>query len=188
MKIILVNGKKRSGKDFFAAYLRDEIDRQGKKAIIRSFADPMKQIVSTTFGISVQDLEIYKNNPRDFKVFLSHHDLEFAETNFRKVLQLFGTEGMKPYFGDDVWVKLLKDSVKDADVDYVIVPDFRFKIEAISSLTVRVRNKKIEEQCTDTHASENELNDFPFLREIDNTGLPDLGPQVKELIKFLEQV
>jgi hypothetical protein len=190
MKIVLINGKKRSGKDFFAKLLRNELVDKGHDAEVVSFAEPMKKIISTIFGCGVLDLEQYKNNPDSYKITVTEDKNHILSTDFRKVLQLFGTEGMKPIFGTDVWVQLLinaADELESKGVEYVIVPDFRFLIENVGDYTVKVHNDEVESACTDGHSSENELNDFNFDYCIDNTGYKNLEPQIQEFIKFLEQ-
>jgi len=183
MKLILVNGKKRSGKDYFARSLSTLLRAQGKSAEVMSFADPMKEIISTTFGITLAELDDYKNDPYKYIVSVFEDDFGVHETTFRKILQLFGTEAMKSHFGDDVWINLLLKRAAKSKADYVIVPDFRFKVELVSDITVNVANKDIV--STDTHPSETELDEFEFSYYIDNTGQPDMKESV---LKFIEHL
>ena len=57
-KLILINGLKRSGKDYTAELIEEIIGDIG----IVSFAEPMKKIISETFNISLEQLEDYKND------------------------------------------------------------------------------------------------------------------------------
>lgn len=185
MKIILVNGKKRSGKDYFANQLQEELDNQGYSSEIMSFADPLKLIVADTFGITTEELDNYKNKSTPVGVIHYGYETDSCSkiTDFRLILQRFGTEAMKPWFGEDVWVTLLLERARDLDVDFVIVPDFRFSIEDIDgSITVKIRNDDVEKNSTDDHASENELNDFVFDYTIDNSGYKDLTDDVQSFI------
>ena len=190
-KIILVNGKKRSGKDYVARELKKLLETKSKTVQIMSFAEPMKSIISTTLGIAEKELELYKNNPENYKVCLVHDD-EFGSnysvlTDFRKILQQFGTECMKPHFGDDVWVNLLLDRAKNAKCDYIIVPDFRFKCEYISAYTINVQNNEL--QSTDQHSSENGLDNFEFMFSVDNTTTDGIHKDISlELQKIADKL
>ena len=188
-KIILINGKKRSGKDFSAELIKKRLEKKGYSAEIIRFADPMKFIVSKTMGISEEDLELYKNEYSEYGVeTIVYPDNQpqgtITYTNYREILQRFGTEAMKPVFGDDIWAKLLYKKVKKLDVDFVLVPDFRFLVEyKKKATTLKIRHDVLEAECTDTHASETELNDFEFDYAIDNTGYPDTSDQIKKFVK-----
>lgn len=187
-KIVLINGKKRHGKDHLARMLQSRLKALDQKVDIMSFADPIKSIMAKTFDISRNQLEQFKNNPDRFLLYYMHKNKridgtfdseKIKEVDFRKILQTFGTEAMKESFGDDVWVNLLKTRAERSDADFIVVPDFRFLTEEISQCTIKIINDDI--QSNDTHASENELNDFNFSYIIDNTGKPDLTPQVHAL-------
>jgi len=187
MQIILVNGKKRSGKDYFASILKDELEKVGKTAEIMSFADPIKDILATTLNISLEELDEYKNQTYPIGVQVATYDDYDCQylTNFRAILQNFGTEAMKKYFGENVWSELLLERASQRGTDFVIVPDFRFLSECVSDITVRIRNDEIDNNCTDNHRSENELNDFEFKYTINNSGRPDLTLETRNFIAKL---
>jgi hypothetical protein len=88
----------------------------------------MKQIISTTFGITLEQLDVLKNEETRIAL-----DDEFGETfdttTFRRILQRFGTEGMKPVFGDDVWAKLGANKALGSDTAFTIISDYSFDIE-----------------------------------------------------------
>lgn len=198
--IILINGAKRSGKDFTASLLTKKLDRTLGKTQTMSFATPLKQVVADTFGISMEQLEEFKNNHTEYDIKCMAYPnnqpaVNFLTTDFRLVLQRFGTEGMKPVFGESVWADITARDAKEAFIDgawYVIVPDFRFNIESetIKALegfsdtkvvTLKIRNDDID--TSDAHASERELDDYEFDYVIDNTGYnPNLGELVDEFI------
>ena len=187
MKYILINGKKRSGKDYFAEQLKTELEKNGKSVFVISYADPIKDIISTTLELPMYDLDTFKNNPEEYglelKVYPNNQpQVIYGYRTIREILQLFGTEAMKKWFGEDVWVQLLKKHSENSGADYVLVPDFRFLSEYLDdSITVKIINNK-ENDNTDTHRSENELNDFIFDYEIDNTGYVDLTDQIEEFM------
>lgn len=184
-KIVLINGKKRSGKDYNAILIKQELESRGYSVSILSFAEPIKTIIAETFGITVEQVELYKNEPSEYGLEIRAYPdnqpscvIEYV--GMRDILQRFGTEAMKPIFGDDVWASLLYKRAEKSGSDFVLVPDFRFIIEDnINAIKVNVFNNDIE--STDTHASETELNDFTFDYYIDNTGQPDLTEQIKEI-------
>lgn len=187
-KFILINGKKRSGKDYFAAELQNELLKHNFSSIILSFADPIKDIISRTLEISRQDLDRYKNDIDCYGLAIQSYeggdidDIQYID--FRTLLQNFGTEAMKYHFGDDVWVTLLQNKAKKQNVDYIIIPDFRFLCEEIdNSITVKIINNDIKH--TDQHKSENELNDFKFNYIIDNTGYKDITDDIEKFVSLI---
>lgn len=187
MQLILVNGKKRSGKDYFAKMLQSEFAKVGKTADVMSFAEPIKEIIAETFDISLQDLDDYKNQARACGISHSKMDgYEFEKlTDFRLILQKFGTEAMKKWFGEDVWVRLLSERAYKSKADFIIVPDFRFLTEDVpGAITVKIKNADVD-NSGDTHRSETELNDFAFMYTFDNTGYPDISADVQEFVKEL---
>ncbi len=177
-KIILINGKKRSGKDYLANKMKLELNRLNYSTEIMAFADPIKEIIACTFDIDLNRLNEYKNNQTE--IFIEDWHLR-GDRNFRTILQRFGTEAMQGTFGKKVWVDLLKKKAHFTSCDYVIVPDFRFIAEDIGDVTIKITNSDIED-TNDSHASENELNDFKFDYEINNTGKRDISAGVKELV------
>lgn len=183
-KVILIKGKKRAGKDTTAKILKEFLADLTLTVEIMSFADPMKQIIATTFGITKEQLESYKN---DEDLLYVEDSFEYFDiTDFRQILQRFGTEAMKPIFGDDVWVELTKKKIKESKADIVIIPDWRFPIEYYGLLgeglkiqSIEVRNNRAE-IANDTHSSENALDDFKCDFIVENHGtLEDLEEQIK---------
>ena len=94
--VLLVNGLPRAGKDTFADFL---VENYGFTKM--SFADEMKNIICRTLNISRVDLENWKNE----RVELVVNDK--AIIDFRSLLQNFGSEAMKPVFGNGVWGDIL---------------------------------------------------------------------------------
>lgn len=190
MKYILVNGKKRAGKDFFAKELKKELEALGHKVSIMAFADPIKDIIATTFDITRGELDDFKNDENEILLKESYKVLDMDSTrvisDFRLLLQRFGTEAMQATFGKQVWVDLLIKMASECGSDYVIVPDFRFLSEHIpGAITVKVINRGVKYDSVDSHRSENELNMFDFMYLIDNTNKPDITKQVQDFIRFV---
>lgn len=191
MKVILINGKYRSGKDYFAQQLKTALKyKKNKKAEIIRFADPIKNILAITFDCYVEDINKYKNDPDEYNITINDELGPFKELNFREILQKFGTEAMQKVFGKTVWADLLEKELlflDNAGIDYVLVPDFRFKHEYITpSITVNIFNNDIE--WNDTHASETELKDFYFDYYVNNTGQPNLSVHIHNFIQYLENL
>ena len=187
MQLILVNGKKRSGKDYFAQMLKIELEKIGKTAEIMSFAGPIKEIIAETLDISLQELDDWKNEARSLGI--SHSKMDGHEfqkiTDFRLILQKFGTEAMKKFFGEDVWVRLLAERAYHSSADFVIVPDFRFFTECDpAAITVKIKNANFD-NSKDQHRSETELDNFTFMYTFDNTDYPDISKDVQEFARKL---
>lgn len=187
MQLILVNGKKRSGKDFFAQILKTELSKLGKNAEVMSFAEPLKCIIADTFDITNKQLDDFKNDAEQVGIIrtkMSGTDYEVL-TDFRLILQRFGTEAMKKYFGEDVWVKLLADRAYKSKADFIIVPDFRFFTEDIGgAITVKIKNANFD-NAGDLHRSETELDNFKFMYTFDNTDYPDISNTVREFAELI---
>lgn len=166
MKILLINGKKRSGKDYSALRLKTIIEDMGKTVQIMSFADPIKEIVASSFGISLTMLDDFKNCEEDINIDIEGESV--AISNFRLFIQRFGTDAMKAQFGEFIWSDLLYEKAHNSLADVVIVPDFRFRTEYLKeSITVKIKNDTVKND--DSHQSENDLNNFTFDFTLDNT-------------------
>lgn len=202
MKIILISGKKRAGKDFIGSLIQKRLEAKGKKVSKVAYADSVKDIICNTFEISKETLDDLKNdkaeiyikntdivqNPKTSSVFKKISD-------FRLLLQRFATEGMRAEFGEDVWVEVFKKKVqklKSQGVDYVIVPDWRFIAEALedvnndSDLSIfRIRVKGMYDSQADKHRSETELDSYKnFDFWIDNSKrLPEDEIPLPDFIK-----
>lgn len=182
--IVLIAGLKRSGKDHIASMLDVALTAKGKTVERMSFAEPMKQIIATTLGMSVEALENFKNNPDVYKleVYSKEDEEVFHTTDLRNVLQQFGSEAMKPIFGDNVWQELLYSKALQSTADIVLVPDFRFPIEYKPfCTTIKIVNRELE--SADNHDSETSLKLFNFDYAIDNTGYKTVH---SDIVKFVE--
>ena len=124
-QIFMITGPMRSGKDFFADKLVNMLP--DNKAVMH-FAYPLKDIISTTLKIKPQTLDEWKNEEKQINV-LTELGIYVPISDFRTLLQRFGTEAMKKWFGKDVWVQLLIQRMQKGSYDYVIIPDWRFPEE-----------------------------------------------------------
>lgn len=171
-KIILINGKKRAGKDYIANILKEKLGN----CEIFHYADSMKQIIADTFEISLEELENFKNENVEIT-------FNGKRTTFRRVLQCFATEACKKVFGKDIWKQIVLNKMENSNAEYIIIPDFRFPEEYIEdSLTVKV----LGGDTNDTHISESALNDFKFDYIIDNTNKGDLTYWINGLLELIK--
>lgn len=181
--IIQLLGFARAGKDWTAVQLQAYFESQGKSVEVMSYAAPMKRITATLFGISLEQLDKYKNNPNRFTVNLidmTDGDHGF-DTNFREFLQRLGNQAMKPEFGDNVWAKLMQSNIDKSSADIIIIPDCRFNVEleAIGGITVRVVNNSLPPPMN--HASELELLNYATMYTLDNTDQCLTSEDIEEL-------
>lgn len=171
-KIILINGKKRAGKDYIANILKEKLGN----CEIMHYADALKQIISETFEISLEELENFKNE--NVEIIFNNR-----KTTFRRILQCFATEAIKPVFGNNIWKRIVLEKIKETNAEYIIIPDFRFPEEYIEdSLTVKV----LGGEQLDSHISEHALNNFKFDYIIDNTKKEDLTHWIDTLLKIIK--
>jgi hypothetical protein len=181
--IILVNGLPRAGKDTFADYMVQKYN-----FVKFSFADELKDIVCRTFDISREDLDYFKNDQIEL---CYNNGGRYEELiNFRDLLRRFGTEGMKPAFGDSVWADVLYRKIEQSKHKNIIVPDFRFLCEyknLDNIKTVLVQDER--ELPIEGHASDVELyqNNFKFnyvlYNNKDESFFKEIDNLTKELIK-----
>jgi hypothetical protein len=129
-QVYMINGLMGSGKDFTANELKNKLEKNGKTVEVLAFAEPMKFILSTIFDITIDELNYYKNNSKEVKLstIVGSHDV-VNNTDFRKLIQRFGSEGMKPVFGIDVWANLVYQKITSSNSDVIIISDFRFNNE-----------------------------------------------------------
>lgn len=174
--IILVNGLPRAGKDTLADYL---VERYG--FVKMSFADELKNILCRTFDISREDLDYFKNENIEL-----HYENNLKCINFRELLQRFGTEGMKPAFGNSVWADLLYNKIKDFEHKNIVVSDFRFLCEYQNHDNLNVKTilvKDNRELPLEGHSSDVELyqNSFKFDYSLYNDKTDNFFKEIEKL-------
>jgi len=187
--IVLIHGKKRSGKDTLAGILKELEPR----LTVKSFAGPLKEITAKSFDISLETVDYLKNN-EDIKIeFTDSKEKLCTGNSVRNFLQNLGTEAIKPIFGNDVWAKLLIEGYNTQT--HLLVPDFRV-IEEYNTLTDVLGNDEIitvniirpdAEISGDTHITEQGLANFKFDYSIVNEGsLDDLRAEATEFLAYLK--
>lgn len=174
MKIILISGKMRHGKDTVAQFIKEEI--KGRVLIIH-YADYLKFICKQYYGW---------NGEKD--------------VNGRELLQRFASDIVRTQ-EPDFWVNTVCHflHLTEGDWDYVLIPDVRFPNEIfipkrefgfqnVISLRVDrvgfVPQEATEEQLS--HISETALDNFQFDNYIFNTS--DLNGLREKVRVFVESL
>lgn len=160
--IIGLSGYARSGKDTAADHL---VSKHGFSQY--SFAAPMKEamyILNPIVGSDSIGTFKYKN-------LVDTYGLDKAKESYpeiRRLLQVFGTEVGRNMFGENFWVDLALNRIKE---DNAVISDVRFKNEADaikkSGGQVWRINRFGVGPVTD-HSSEIDLDDYNFDHIIDN--------------------
>lgn len=107
MNIICISGKARHGKDTFAGFLADALERRGQKVVIFHYADLLKFIAKQYFGWD-----------------------GVKDEAGRTLLQKIGTDIVRER-DPDFWVNYAIDlfSMFSEEWGYVLIPDCRFPNE-----------------------------------------------------------
>lgn len=189
--VIQILGQARAGKDWTSYKLQEAFKARGVSAEVMSYAAPMKRIATKLFGISLEQLDDFKN--RSDKVSIEVYDNENIldktlpsfqlETNFRTFLQRLGNDAIKPEFGDDVWAQLALKNIKESTSNVIIMSDCRFNVElnAIGGITVRVNNHSLPAPMN--HPSELELREHAAMYSLDNTNYRLTDDEIADLAK-----
>lgn len=160
--IFAICGRANSGKNTLANMLIDALLTLKEAKYITgkidqcAFADPIKEILATTFNTSVESIEDYKRSDARF-------DICGSSSTMREILQRFGTDACQEIFGQKIWVKLLLNRV--TDIDHVVITDCRFshELEALENAygLDNVCLIKVLGGDTNSHISENDLISKP---------------------------
>lgn len=172
MRIILIAGSARFGKDSSAFMMKELLEKKEKKVLIIHYADYLKLFCKTYLGWNGD-----KVAPEG-----------------RKLLQWFGTDVVRKNY-KDTWVDMIVALLKGIRTlyDYVIIPDVRFQNEIdkmydnFDCVTVRIIRPNFDNGLTEeqkNHSSETALDDYPMEYELINDGdLKKLLETVKTFLK-----
>ena len=184
-RTILISGKAGSGKDTVAQFMKEELEKHGKRVIVIHYGDAVKWVL------------------RDFFNWDGKKD-----TVGRTLLQHIGTDVVRtqfPNFWTGIVVGLLKSFEPYSDFDIALVPDARFPNEvniALENLqncvAVRVNRRNadgsewINPNLTEeqrNHPSETSLDCFAFDYVIHNDeGLNTLEESAKTVLTDLNLI
>lgn len=176
MTLIALTGKKQSGKNTVASIISKLV--QPRKVHELAFADPLKDEVCKAMNITRSYLEAHKSN-------------------FRLILQGWGTDYRRQLCDDRYWLSkfmLRLSGIDNASNPMVIVTDVRFKNEAelirnINGIIIGIQKvDRTNSSIDDSHSSETELHNIKCDEIIYNNGtFEQLKQQVaKMLIKMKE--
>ena len=159
--LIGITGKKRAGKDTVAQMLAEIVSPMTSQQV--GFAD-----------------EVYNDLAEMLKLSVSY--IKENKQKFRLMLQGYGTDYCRETFGSDYWIRRWIAVTYKSRADVIIVPDVRFLNEAVfinknGGTVWRVERPSTE---TDSHISENELNDYAFPTLKNDSTLENLKEQVKK--------
>ena len=177
LKIILIAGKARTGKDAAAKIIQENLLNDGKKVLIIHYADLLKYLCSTYFNWDGNKDEVG-----------------------RTLLQRVGTDIVRTQ-QPDYWVDFVIGflSLFKNEWDYVIIPDCRFPNELEKwdnsdwdNITVKINRTDFETPLTpeqQSHPSEVALDLYDNYNYIINSenGLDKLDKAVNEFILFLKK-
>ena len=186
--VILIHGKKRSGKDTSAEIIQKLVP----EAIIKPFAGPLKEITAKSFNLTLDTIDYLKNDESIKIGFKSPNEKMCTDISMRNFLQNLGTEAIKPIFGEDVWAKLFADYYSTLPPKSILIaPDFRVQeeydyLQSVLDFKEVVTGKIVRQEVEDsgdTHVTEQGLADFKFDYTIHNDGtLADLRVELVDLL------
>lgn len=183
MKLIGLAGKKGAGKDCVADML---VKREGFKKV--AFADPLKELCSKVFRLDLQyfyDEKLKEKVLPDGYLNLDYHHLDkirdivqhdwgfpiddkqregmeeyygYQIKTPREMMQLIGTDILRTFVRDDIWIVLFFLRIKDFGSN-IIVSDVRLKNEreALKNAGAQLLLVKRYSDSKDKHISENDL-------------------------------
>lgn len=163
-KVIMIGGRKRTGKGVATASLKTMYESQGLSVATVSIASTVKEIIADLFEISEEDVDKYKNNPKNFWVeVMQNGELTLQQTDFRRLLQLLGTDIRNKYLGQYFWIRVAVDKIKSSKADIVLVDDWRFIFEyeeVLKEFPTRTLIIRRDTGIIDNHESETALDNF----------------------------
>lgn len=174
MKVFVIGGCARTGKNTFGNYLRDELKEYGYKPCVMHLTEPLYSYARNYFdwnentgekpreflqkmGIEIIKEKLHKNlflidrTCEDIEILSNFFDV-FIITDARLIMEF---RELKTRFDDVVTIKLIRDDYEDGLND--------------------------EERHHITETEINDYNDFDYI--IKNTGFEELRLKAKEIIK-----
>ena len=182
--IVMMTGKKRSGKDTAAQIIKDAFPKLDFERI--ALADAMKEFTCELLGYQPQIVESLKEAENvPFACF-------DATATMRQFLQTLG-QGVKDITGDDlVWCRYLAYQLDLENKNYVLT-DVRFpfeqkfftelaKIADTGVLTIKIEREGIDND--DSHISEQNFDKIPYDVVItNNSTLEELETRLRHVFK-----
>ena len=184
--VIGITGRKRSGKDTVAAYLRDNYN-----FVRYQMASPLKKAVCDLFG---WDLDIVEDGPEKEAV-----DPVYGISP-RQVMQFMGFElgkqlgekfpAYEAITGRQLYVKRMQHFIADHPTINIVIPDIRmpYEVDAIHDLGGKiVRVVRDTGKNLDGHATETFVDTMRVDAEVSNTGsIDELYDAVEIFMRMVE--
>lgn len=178
--VVLVSGKKRSGKDYLVNKLMEHYNGLSFKIAL---ADSIKRILAKTLDLSIEEVEVAKIN-NEIISYLG------KEISFREALQYIGTEAIQTEFGKKVWCKKANKTIKKQDNDLIFISDCRFdhEYDYFSERYFTILLKVVGEHTNevDNHISENGLFVTPHYIFENSFDEEKFNENFKNLIKYFD--
>ena len=184
VKLLGLAGKKRTGKNLAAEYIRDILREKDPTFLTGDigFADGVKYVAAEALSINRMTFFEDKNKEKLFRVGAD------TELTGRELLQKTGTELFRNNISNDFWVYRLMKVIKGQPDFFFVITDVRFKneieaIEANNGIVIRLTR---DIGLKDDHPSETSLDSYSFLYEINNNGTKEsLYCDLKKIIESL---
>jgi archaellum biogenesis ATPase FlaH len=129
MTVIGIVGNARAGKDTCALHMKDYLENTGYKVQIVSLAYPIKKAASAATGLTIEVLDILKNENRTY-----------MGLNIRQLYQDIGETFRRQ--NHDYFIENLTNKIRNNvyDVDVFIVSDVRYPNEIDGFVKLREQN------------------------------------------------
>ncbi len=185
-KVYAVIGQKRVGKDTTADFICKKL---GCKK--HALATPLKELVCNLFGVSMEQLDEYKNEGWRLEAVTEDNKRNDWYTNklnisFRSILQRCG-DSQKDFFGLDCYMRKFHEKLLYQEV--IVVPDVRLKEEqkwlmAHTDVTFIKVTREVETDVDSAHRTESEVDELGYDVEIENNGtLEELYAKIDDIVR-----
>lgn len=190
--IILIAGKKRSGKDTVADYLLKNI----KKSTKASLAGEVKKAAKKDFKQLQDQLNKIFNDLMLYDLVTTNKHWGNEEKTFfsRSILQIYGTNIFRNRVDMYYWIKKEEQNIQKTNKDVIIIPDVRFPNElnyfknnkSYNTISIKV-NRNIKGQ-KDKHKSETALDNYKNWDTIinNNSTLEALRKKANKIISKIQ--
>ena len=194
--VIGISGKIRSGKSRVAKTIIKILEENGKIGIIKSFAQPLYEIISDMYEHDIDKIKKDKQDKVPIYINTRQTQSGFKISNYREILQIIGT-GARNYGDVDIWVNALFGCNNEKVLSFIgnnkgsvwIIDDLRFPNEAkrirdCNGLLFRIEREKHQ---PNEHIIENSLNDWEDWDLVIENNFPSKKKRNKGLKKILEK-
>ena len=160
--VIGISGKIKSGKSRVAKTLFKILKKEGRQVKIKSFAQPLYEVVSKLYDTDIKTIKKDKQKNLPIYIHTRTTNSGMVTTNYRTILQVIGNTA-RDYGDSDIWVNALfgYENKKINNGDYWIIDDVRYSNEAqrirdLNGVLIRVErdlhqpNEHIAENSLDT--------------------------------------